>query len=108
MDKINWKRVNEHLDRSKSRSILKPYGLPDLTNPFTSEFSKVDVSPKWDIPELVSISVAITGGFFMRRHNQNQPISDDEIIKSSPSISLFSSFVNFATFIEPKLQDSYG
>ena len=83
MDKINWERVNNHLEKSKSRSILKPYGMPDLTNPFTSEFAKVDVSPKWDIPEVVSISVAITGGFFMRRHNQNQPISDDEIIKSS-------------------------
>ncbi len=83
MNKINWTRVNDYLKRSKSRSVLKPYGLPDLTNPFTSEFADIEVLPKWDIPENISISVAVTGGFFMTRHNPSQPIKDDEIIKTS-------------------------
>ena len=78
---INWQRVEEHLSRSKSRSVLKAYGSPDITNPFTSAFAEVDVMPRWDIDKSICVSVALTGGFFMKRHNKNQPITESEIIK---------------------------
>ena len=73
-NKINWERVQGYLDGSSTRAVLKPYGLPDITNPFTSRYADVEVLPKWDIPSEVAISVAITGGFFMTRDNPNQPI----------------------------------
>ena len=45
-DKINWDRVNAYLERSKTRAVLKPYGYPDITNPFTSAYADVDVAPR--------------------------------------------------------------
>ncbi|MGF1617307.1 MAG: 3-keto-5-aminohexanoate cleavage protein [Acidimicrobiia bacterium] len=82
-NKINWERVQGYLDGSSTRAVLKPYGLPDITNPFTSRYADVEVLPKWDIPSEVAISVAITGGFFMTRDNPNQPISEEDIIRAS-------------------------
>ena len=58
---------------SKTRAVLKPYGMPDITNPFTSAYADVDVAPRWPISEEVAISVALTGGFFMTRHNRLSP-----------------------------------
>ena len=81
-DKINWDRVNGYLKRSKTRAVLKPYGMPDITNPFTSAYADVDVAPRWPISEEVAISVALTGGFFMTRHNPAQPISEQEITEA--------------------------
>jgi len=82
-DRINWDRVQQYLGRSNTRAVLKPYGLPDITNPFTSRYADVDVAPRWPIPEEVAISVAVTGGFFMSRDNPAQPISTDEILQAS-------------------------
>ena len=81
-DRINWDRVNAYMERSKTRAVLKPYGMPDITNPFTSAYADVDVSPRWPISEEVAISVALTGGFFMTRHNPAQPISEQEIMEA--------------------------
>ena len=82
-DRINWDRVQQYLGRSNTRAVLKPYGLPDITNPFTSRYADVDVAPRWPIPDEVAISVAVTGGFFMSRDNPAQPISTDEILQAS-------------------------
>ncbi len=82
-DKINWDRVQAYLDRSSTRAVLKPYGFPDITNPFTSRYADVDVAPRWDIPSETAVSVAITGGFFMTRDNPRQPISPESIVEAS-------------------------
>ena len=81
-DRINWDRVNTYLTRSKTRAVLKPYGMPDITNPFTSAYADVDVAPRWPVSEEVAISVALTGGFFMTRHNPAQPITEQEIMEA--------------------------
>ncbi len=81
-DRINWDRVNAYMTRSKTRAVLKPYGIPDITNPFTSAYADVDVAPRWPISEEVAISVALTGGFFMTRHNPAQPIKESEIMEA--------------------------
>ncbi len=84
-DKINWDRVQAYLGRSSTRAVLKPYGFPDITNPFTSRYADVDVAPRWDIPDETAVSVAVTGGFFMTRDNPNQPISPEAIVEASRS-----------------------
>ena len=39
--------------------VLKPYGMPDITNPFTSAYADVDAAPRWPVSEEVAIEVAI-------------------------------------------------
>jgi len=93
-DRINWDRVNNYLTRSKTRAVLKPYGMPDITNPFTSAYADVDVAPRWPVSEEVAISVALTGGFFMTRHNPAQPITEQEIMEAGQAQGLPVSAIN--------------
>ena len=58
--------------------MLKSCGMPDITNPYAD----VDMAPRWPISEEVAISVALTGGFFMTRHNPAQPITEQEIMEA--------------------------
>src|SRR3972149_2445184 len=57
----------------------KRRGMREATAPFPSRFADVDPMPKWNIPAKVMISTTITGAFFSKRANPNQPITADEI-----------------------------
>lgn len=77
---IDWDRVAKGLERERHRMIWRPYGLPEIVNPERSAFHDVPLSPPWDIPQKMIVSVAITGAFFTREVNPNQPISPPEIL----------------------------
>jgi 3-keto-5-aminohexanoate cleavage enzyme len=82
-DKIKWEHVRKWVDRAGLKTAWKPYGMPEVIDPFTSRFADIDPMPKWKIPEKVMISTTITGAFFSKRSNPNQPITVDEIRDSA-------------------------
>ena len=82
-DKIKWEHVRKWVDRAGLKTTWKPYGMPEVIDPFTSSFADVDPMPKWNIPGKVMISTTITGAFFSKRSNPNQPITVDEIRDSA-------------------------
>jgi 3-keto-5-aminohexanoate cleavage enzyme len=83
MANINWDRVTSGLERDKKKMIWRPYGLPEVVDPEHSAFHDVPLSPAWDIPEKMIISSAITGAFFSRNINPNQPITPEDILSSA-------------------------
>ncbi|HUH52459.1 MAG TPA: 3-keto-5-aminohexanoate cleavage protein [Microbacteriaceae bacterium] len=63
--------------------IWKPYGLPDILNLDGSSFHDTKTTNRWNIPEKITVSTAITGAFFTKKQNKNQPITPDEIYESA-------------------------
>lgn len=85
---IHWDRVQRGLDRDKHRMIWRPYGLPEVVNPEGSAFHDVPTSVPWEIPDKLIISTAITGAFFTRDINPNQPITTREIYEEARACAL--------------------
>lgn len=83
MSNIDWDRVNEGLERERHRMIWRPYGLPEVVNPAGSAFHDVEISPPWDIPDKMIISSAITGAFYTKEINPNQPITPEQILSEA-------------------------
>jgi 3-keto-5-aminohexanoate cleavage enzyme len=81
--RINWDLVNEGLARAENRMVWKPYGAPEIIDPRHTAFHDADIQPKWDVPPKIIVQTAITGAFFSRRGNPNQPISVEEILASA-------------------------
>ena len=82
-DRIKWDQVRKWVGRAGLKTNWKPFGMPEVLDPFTSRFADVDPLPKWDIPQKVMISTTITGAFFSKRANPHQPITTDEIRASA-------------------------
>lgn len=82
-DKIKWDQVNKWVERAGLKTTWKPYGMPEVIDPFTSRFADIDPMPKWNVPDKVMISATITGAFFSKRSNPNQPITVAEIRDSA-------------------------
>jgi 3-keto-5-aminohexanoate cleavage enzyme len=78
-DTIDWDRVSRGLEREGHRMLWRPYGLPMVASPERSAFFEGDISPPWDIPDKMIVSVAITGAFFTHDDNPSQPLTTDEI-----------------------------
>lgn len=84
MSHIDWSRVEDAAARNGNRMVWKPYGLPEIVDPFQSIFAPgLDVLPAWDVPESVVVSAALTGAFFSRNANPNQPITTDELLSEA-------------------------
>lgn len=82
-DTVRWDRVAEGLERTKGRMIWKPYGLPQIIDPEHSVFFEGNIQPTWDVPGKIIVQPAITGAFFTRDANPNQPISTGEILEEA-------------------------
>jgi 3-keto-5-aminohexanoate cleavage enzyme len=83
MANINWDVVNKGVKRERERMIWRPYGIPTVLDLEYSAFHDAPISTPWDIPETIAVSVAITGAFFRKNHNLNQPITPTEIYESA-------------------------
>lgn len=83
MTKVKWDQVQKWVDRQGLLTKWQAYGMPEALNPFTSAFADIDPMPAWDVPQKIFISAAITGAFFSKRSNPNQPITPDEIRASA-------------------------
>lgn len=88
MTNIDWDRVSNGVAREREKMIWKPYGLPTVLDLERSAFHDAPISAPWDIPEKLAVSVAITGAFFQRWQNPNQPITPDEILSSAREVTL--------------------
>jgi 3-keto-5-aminohexanoate cleavage enzyme len=80
MATIDWDRVNSGMEREQSKMIWKPYGIPTVLDLDHSAYHDEPISTPWDVPEKLAVSVAITGAFFRKNQNPNQPITPDEIL----------------------------
>lgn len=83
MSTIDWDRVNKGVARENEKMIWRPYGLPTVLDLDHSAYHDVPISAPWDIPEKLVVSVAITGAFFQKSQNPNQPIATNEILESA-------------------------
>ena len=83
MANIDWNRVEKGLARENNRMIWRPYGAPTVLDLERSAFHDAPISVPWNIPENIAISVAITGAFFRKDQNPNQPITPTEIRDSA-------------------------
>lgn len=83
MANVNWDIVNRGVKRENERMIWRPYGAPQVLDLANSAFHDAPISTPWDIPETIAISTAITGAFFRRDKNPNQPITPAEIRNSA-------------------------
>jgi 3-keto-5-aminohexanoate cleavage enzyme len=87
MDNIHWDRVERGLARENHRMIWRPYGLPTVSDPNRSAFFDGEVSPRWNIPQQMAVSVAITGAFFQPEQNPNQPITPRQIYEEARAVA---------------------
>lgn len=86
MANIDWDRVSKGVARENEKMIWKPYGIPTVLDLEHSAFHDAPISAPWDIPEKLVVSVAITGAFFRKNQNPNQPITPGEIIESARQV----------------------
>src|SRR5260370_10551155 len=82
-DTVHWDRVAAGLERDKHRMIWRPYGLPEITDPEHSVFHEGEIQPAWDVPKKIVVQPAITGAFYTRRANPNQPQTTAEILEAA-------------------------
>ncbi|KUI31703.1 3-keto-5-aminohexanoate cleavage protein [Mycobacterium sp. GA-2829] len=86
MVNIDWDRVNKGVAREGEKMIWRPYGIPTVLDLERSAYHDEPISTPWDIPEKLVVSVAITGAFFRKNQNPNQPITPGEIIDSAREV----------------------
>jgi 3-keto-5-aminohexanoate cleavage enzyme len=82
-DTVHWDRVAAGLQRDRHRMIWRPYGLPEITDPEHSVFHEGEIQPSWDVPQKIVVQSAITGAFFTRQANPNQPQTPAEILDAA-------------------------
>lgn len=87
MSNIDWDRVSKGVARENEKMIWRPYGIPTVLDLEHSAFHDAPISTPWDIPEKLAVSVAITGAFFKRDQNPNQPITPSEILTSAQEVA---------------------
>jgi 3-keto-5-aminohexanoate cleavage enzyme len=82
-DTVHWDRVAAGLQRDNYRMIWRPYGLPEITDPEHSVFHDGQIQPSWEVPRKIVVQPAITGAFYSRRANPNQPQTTAEILAAA-------------------------
>lgn len=82
-NKVTWDHVNKWVAKAGTKVNWRPYALPEILNPRKSYFADVEQMPAWEIPSKLFITAAITGAFFSKNANPNQPISPDEIRRAA-------------------------
>jgi 3-keto-5-aminohexanoate cleavage enzyme len=60
--------------------IWKPYGLPEIIDPQGSAYHQGTIQPASNVSDKIIVQPAITGAFFTKQANPNQPITTDEIL----------------------------
>jgi 3-keto-5-aminohexanoate cleavage enzyme len=80
---VRWDVVREGVARTGGRMIWKPYGFPEIIDPEHSKFFEGTIQPPWDVSDKVVVQSSITGAFYTKNANPNQPITTDEILRSA-------------------------
>lgn len=82
-DSVKWDRVRAGVERARERMVWQPYGLPEIVDPEHTAFHDGPVQRAWDVPDRIIVQSAITGAFFTRNANPNQPVTTEEILASA-------------------------
>ena len=87
-DKVKWDVIDRLVDTYGDTAKTFFYGRPEICDPVHTIVATDDVivQPKWNIPEKMVVSTAITGSFFTKNDNPNQPITVDEIYTSGKEV----------------------
>ncbi|MET0885567.1 MAG: 3-keto-5-aminohexanoate cleavage protein [Mycetocola sp.] len=80
---VHWDRVREGCERTAGRMIWKPYGLPEIIDPSHSSFHDGEIQSRWDVSDKIVVQAAITGAFYTRNANPNQPLTVQEILEDA-------------------------
>jgi len=88
MVKIDWDRVKEGVERDRQRIVWRPYGAPTIMDLERTAFHDVPISTPWKLPDRLIVSVAITGAFFRKDQNPNQPLTVEAIRSSAREVLL--------------------
>jgi len=102
-DSIHWDIVEKGVERAQERMVWKPYGIPEIIDPEHTIFHDNPIQPPWEIDDRMIVQSAITGAFFSRRANPNQPISVEEILQSARECA-----ANGASAIHLHMRDDRG
>jgi 3-keto-5-aminohexanoate cleavage enzyme len=102
-DSIHWDVVAKGVERAAGRMVWKPYGAPEILDPEHTAFHDNVVQSPWEVPQKIIVQAAITGAFFSRRANPNQPISVEEILGSARECA-----ANGASAIHLHVRDEKG
>lgn len=86
MPNIFWDKVEQSLEYCRKKMIWRAYAFPKIADLEHSCFHDAPISGKWDIDQKMVVSVAITGSFFRREDNPNQPVTDEEIRESAREV----------------------
>lgn len=93
-DKINWEAVEMLTEQFGSTAKTFFYGAPagwddpktcDLKHTIVADRS-VDIQPRWNVPDKIVVSTALTGSFFRKSDNPNQPVTVDEIYTAGKEV----------------------
>jgi 3-keto-5-aminohexanoate cleavage enzyme len=82
-DTVHWDLVAKGLERAQEKMVWRPYGAPEIVDPEYSAYHDGMIQSPWNVPSTMIVQTAITGAFFSRRGNPNQPISTAEILQSA-------------------------
>jgi 3-keto-5-aminohexanoate cleavage enzyme len=102
-DSVKWDIVEKGVERAQGRMVWKPYGAPEIIDPEHTIFHDNPIQPPWEVSDKIVVQSAITGAFFSRRANPNQPISVEEILASARECA-----ANGASAIHLHMRDDKG
>lgn len=80
---IDWAAVERGMEHDKNRMIWRPYGLPGILDPSRTAFHDGEIQQKWTVPDEIVVQSALTGAFFRKEENPNQPITTAELLQSA-------------------------
>lgn len=83
MNTVDWTAVERGMEREDHRMIWRPYGLPAILDPSKTAFHDGEIQERWTVPKEIVVQSAITGAFFRKQENPNQPITTDELLQSA-------------------------
>lgn len=83
MNTVDWAAVTKGMEHDRDRMIWRPYGLPAILDPSHTAFHEGEIQRRWDVPTEIVVQSAITGAFFRKEENPNQPITTAELLQSA-------------------------
>jgi 3-keto-5-aminohexanoate cleavage enzyme len=87
-DTVHWDRVQRGMERAGNKMIWRPYGAPEILDPEHSAYHDGPIQQPWQLPAKLVVQSAITGAFFRRSANPNQPYTTAEILASARECAL--------------------
>ena len=88
LDKVNWEAIDKLSEKFGDSAKTFFYGYPTICSLDHTIVATDDVivQDRWNVPDKIVVSTALTGSFFKKSDNPNQPITVDEIYKAGKEV----------------------